>query len=357
MAHSSFRRVFVVLPAVLGLAVLVGAGAAAAGPGPYVSHDIRPGAGVTRVGWLSEYHPALKGTPGDTRVYVLEGSEPGATVFVAGGTHGNEIAGAMAATVLVEKAVVTQGRLIVIPRANNSAATYAEIEYGDPGQIWLVTPSGPRAFRYGARRTHPDHQGVPDPAVFVHPLGAEFEGAESRNLDRVHPGRADGTLTEQVSYAIVELLRREKVHVAFDLHEAGPTSRLANMLVSHPKGLEIGALALLNLEYEGISMKLEHSSVDFRGLSHREWGDATPAYSYLIETPNPAQASAGSDERRNADPVNDPESPLWKRVGTHLDTVRSVLDAFAMTDPGFAFSYAAPGYAELEARGLGASLN
>jgi len=262
----------------------------------------------------------------------------------------------MAATVLVEKAVVHQGRMIVIPRANNSASTYAETEYGDPEQIWLVTPSGPRSFRYGARRTNPEHQG-PDPEVYIHPLGAQFEGVELRNLDRVHPGRADGTLTEQVSHAMVELLRREQVHVAFDLHEAGPTSRLANMLISHPRGLEIGALALLNLELEGISMKLEHSSEDFRGLSHREWGDATQVYAYLIETPNPAQAAMGSEERRNADPVNDPAAPLWKRVGTHLATVRSVLDAFGMTDPTFALSYTAPDYADLEARGLGANLN
>lgn len=352
MVHQRWRFSALLWMGLALLAVAVPA-VGAAEPGPYVAHDIRPGVGVTRVGWLSEYHPPLRGTPGDTRVYILEGANPGATVFVAGGTHGNEIAGVMAATVLVEKAVVTQGRLIVIPRANNSASTYAETEYGDPEGIWLVTPSGPRAFRYGARRTHPDHHGVPDPDRYVHPKGSVFDGYEIRNLDRVHPGRPDGTLTEQVSYAMVELIKREQVHVAFDLHEAGPTSRLANMLISHPKGLEIGALALLNLELEGISMKLEHSSEDFRGLSHREWGDATAAYAYLIETPNPGQAP----DRMNPDVVRDPAAPLWKRVGTHLATIRSVLEAFAMADPGFAFEYTAPDYADLEARGLGANLN
>jgi len=353
MVHVSRKRWGARTGAWVLLLALVAPLAAAAGSGPYVGHDIRPGVGVTRMVWLSEYHPPLRGTSGDTPVYILEGSQPGSTVFVAGGTHGNEIAGVMAATVLVEKAVVTQGRLIVIPRANNSASTYAEVEYGDPEWIWLVTPSGPRAFRYGARRTHPDHHGTPDPAVYVHPKGSTFEGYEIRNLDRVHPGRPDGTLTEQVSYAMVELIRRENVHVAFDLHEAGPTSRLANMLISHPKGLEIGALALLNLELEGISMKLEHSSEDFRGLSHREWGDETDAYAYLIETPNPGQAP----DRMNPDVVGDPEAPLWKRVGTQLATIRSVLEAFTMADPSFAFEYTAPDYADLEARGLGAHLN
>ena len=47
--------------------------------------------------------------------------DAGATVFVAGGTHGNEIAGIMAAIVLVEHARVRKGRLIVVPHANNSA--------------------------------------------------------------------------------------------------------------------------------------------------------------------------------------------------------------------------------------------
>ena len=72
-------------------------------------HDIRPGPGVTATKMLSAYAPGLANTPGDTTVYVLEGQEPGATVFVAGGTHGNEIAGIMAAIVLVEHARVQQG--------------------------------------------------------------------------------------------------------------------------------------------------------------------------------------------------------------------------------------------------------
>lgn len=341
--------------AAAGLPAMAAQPAAAAAPpptGPYVGHDIRPGAGVTRVVWLSEYHPPLRGTPGDTRVYILEGDEPGGTVFVAGGTHGNEIAGIMAAIALVEKARVTAGRLIVVPHANNSAITWTTPDREDPDHIWVVTASGPRSFRYGARYTNPAHQS-PDPEEYVHPLGYTNPGHEARNLDRVHPGKPDGTLTEQISYALVQLLRREEVDLAFDLHEAGTRSRLANMLIANPKGLEIGALAVLQLESTGIVMKLEHSSQEFRGLSHREWGDHTQAYAFLIETPNPGQ----DPDRRKADVVNDPDYPLAVRVGYQLETVRAVVEAFNGWHPDRAVRYEAPGYEELRRGGLAAALN
>ncbi|MBL8966573.1 MAG: hypothetical protein JNG85_06135, partial [Spirochaetaceae bacterium] len=94
-----------------------------------MNHDVRPGAGVTSIGWLSDYLPALAGTPGDTRVYYLDSGQPGATVFVAGGTHTNEIAGVAAAVMLVERAKAERGRLIVVPYANDSASTYTESEW------------------------------------------------------------------------------------------------------------------------------------------------------------------------------------------------------------------------------------
>ena len=46
---------------------------------------------------LSEWEPALKGTHGDTPVYIQKGAEEGGTVFVMGGTHPNEPAGYMGA--------------------------------------------------------------------------------------------------------------------------------------------------------------------------------------------------------------------------------------------------------------------
>jgi hypothetical protein len=345
------------LTAALPAVPVGGAGPVAIPAGaPFLSHDVRPGAGVTAVRWLSHYSPGLAGTPGDTLVYLLEGPEPGGTVVVAGGTHGNELAGMVAATVLSERAQVRKGRLIVVPHANNSAVSYTDPEHPGPAWVSVSTPRGPRRFKYGARRTAPEHQGEPDPAKYVHPASREQrEGHEARNLDRAHPGRPDGNLTQRIAYALLSLLKTEGADVAFDLHESGPKSRLAWMIVANPKNIEVGAVAVLNLEAKGIAMKLEQSSETFRGLSHREWGDATKAQAFLFETPNPAQV----DDPRGIDPVDHPEFPLWRRVGVQLESLVEVVAAYneGALPRHQVLLTGVPSLADLERAGLGAFLN
>lgn len=320
-----------------------------------IKHDIRPGAGVTTVKHLSDYLPSLAKTPGDTTVYIFEGKEKGGTVFVAGGTHGNEIAGMMAATVLVECALVQKGRLIVVPHANNSAVSYVDPQRPGPATITLDTPSGKRQFRVGSRLTKPEHQGMRDPLKYRHPNSTEeLDGIEARNLDRAYPGRADGNLTERMAYAILQLLKKEAVDVAFDLHESGPDSRLAWMVVANPKSVDIAAMAILSLDAANIPMKLEPSSESFRGLSHREWGDATKAQAFLFETPNPGMG----EKNQGADLVNDATFPLAKRVGVHLSTLLAILDAYDDTAPATLLVKLqhVPGLQQITAAGVGALL-
>jgi len=290
-----------------------------------IAHDIRPGPGVTAIKRLSDYLPSLAKTPGDTPVYILDGDRKGGTVLVAGGTHGNEIAGMMAATLLVESARVSRGRLIVIPHMNNSAVSYGDPKRQAQSSITLETPSGRREFKCGSRLTRSEHQGEADPPKYRHPQSREeLDGSEARNLDRAYPGKADGNLTERIAYAVVELLKKETVNIAFDLHESGPDSRLAWMVVANPKNIGVAAAAILSLDEAGIPMKLESSSESFRGLSHREWGDATKAQAFLVETPNPGMVENG----QAADLVNDSRFPLAKRVGVHLSTLLAILDAY-----------------------------
>jgi hypothetical protein len=308
-----------------------------------VSHDIRPGYGVTETRWLSSYLPALANTSGDTPVYVMEGDSEGGTLLLLGGTHANEIAGIMAATLVVERGAVSQGTVIVIPHANNSAARTNDgtRHPGTPQWIELTTSSGEtRRFRYGSRLTAVEDQ-APDPEVFVHPSGGELPGEEARNLNRNHPGKADGTLTEQISYALFQIAAQEGVDVVIDMHESSITSRLANMLVCHQRALEIGAMATLDLEMDGIIVKQEASQEEFHGLSHREFGDHSDAYAFLMETPNPGQ----EESIEHPDVVNDPEAPLSGRVHTQLRTVKAILDSYGtMVSPdrrieiGFPFS-------------------
>jgi hypothetical protein len=319
----------------VGVSVAFSTIPAASGFGPVafaadpVSHDVRPGYGVTETRWLSSYLPALAKTSGDTPIYVMQGEREGGTLLLLGGTHANEIAGVLAATLVVERGAVSQGTVFVIPHANNSAARYNDgtRHPGSPEWVELTTSSGEtRRFRYGSRLTAAEDQD-PDPDVFVHPFGGELPGSEARNLNRNNPGKADGTLTEQISYALFQLAAQEGVDVVIDLHESSITSRLAYMMVCHQRALEIGAMVTLDLEMEGIALKQEASQEEFHGLSHREFGDHTNAYAFLVETPNPGQ----EESIEFPDVVNDPRAPLSSRVHTHVRTVKAILDNYGAT--------------------------
>lgn len=313
-----------------------------------ILHDVRPGYGVTGIGWLSDYHPALRNTSVDSRVYYLESGEPGPTVVIVGGTHSNEIAGISAATLIIERALVTKGRMLVVPYANSSGASNLDEWHPEIGTWSIETASGTRIFPYGDRRTKVSEQGE-DPEVYIHyQSGIELAGAESRNLNRSHPGKEDGTLTQQLAYAYFRMITDEKADIAIDMHEAGVESRLANMLIANPKNLDFAVMAIVELEMQGIVMNLEHSSAEFRGLSHREWGDHTQAAAYLIETPNPGQ----SNKDPNPDVLHDPKNPLAKRAATQLATIEAIFVGHEMLEGERPHWTGLPSFAELVEKGL-----
>ena len=270
----SKRSAFTALAAVLLFSLGIQGPAAQDIHGRYgINHDYRPSEGLTGTGWLSDYYPELLGTPGDSKVYFFEGAKSGGTLFVGGGTHANEIAGIMAAVMMIETLKVETGRVIVVPNMNNSAIGNQEREpelpaYTTRGPSWISipTPSGVRFFKYGSRATNRAHQGVADPAGgYVHPDSSEapLAGWEFRNLNRAYPGRTDSGLTQKIAYAVMQLLIKEKVDVAFDYHEADAGGRLANMMVANPKNIETAAGALFDLELDyGLSLKLEPSNME-----------------------------------------------------------------------------------------------
>ena len=251
--------------------------------------EIRKGPWVSKVIPLSDYFDGLKDTAGDTEVYILDSGRPGGTVLVLGGTHCNEPSGYIGAILLLENAKPTEGRLIVIPRANASALTHTDYAEGAPQKISLPAKGGERFFRYGSRATNPVHQ-WPDPDVYIHAgSGQRLSGSETRNLNRAYPGRPDGSLTEKIAYAIVQLIKKEKADLSFDLHEASPEYPVINAMVAHERAMGIAAEAAMNLQMSGVPMSIEISPQKLRGLSHREWGDATGTFAILMETANPAQ--------------------------------------------------------------------
>jgi hypothetical protein len=243
---------------------------------------------VTKTGMLSDYFEGIKGTNGDTEVYLFDSGVPGGTAFLGGGSHANEAAGFLAPVVILENIKVTQGRVLIIPRLNNSAFTCSDPMEGFPDFYGIKTKSGVRTFRLGSRVTNPLDQ-WPDPLVYAQfPSNQQLSGFETRNLNRAYPGRPDGNLNEKVAYAIIQLIKKEKVNIAFDLHESSPEVPIVNVIVYHEKYEDIAMGAILGLEMAGLQFSPETSPKNFHGLSHREWGDYTEAIPFLMETSNPS---------------------------------------------------------------------
>jgi len=239
------------------------------------------GPGVTSTAYLSNYFSDLKGKYSDSTIYFLESKKPGGTIFILGGTHPNEPASMLSAILWVENAIVKKGRIIVIPQANLSAFSHNDPQEASPQYLHFTTPYGVRKFRYGSRATNPIHQ-WPDPDIYINQFGQSLSGSDNRNLNRGYPGNPYGNYTEQVCYGIMELIRKEKCDLSFDLHEASPEYPVINAIVAPDKSLDIASMVVLDLQMEGIEMNLEISPPDFHGLSHRKWGDYSDTMPILM---------------------------------------------------------------------------
>lgn len=310
-----------------------------------VYSEVRPGPGILRAGLLSDYHAPLRGTAFDTPVFFLgsngEASEGSGSMsppgnnqrpacLVLAGSHANEIAGVLAAYWLIEHCRTEGAGLIVLPRANTSAATHSAQDAHKPRLIAL----GQRTVRYGYRLSNPQHETMPDPLQYLPPRAAPalapLAGREMRNLNRQFPGTDQGSMTAQTAFAVMQLLRREHSAVAFDLHEAGSASSLAWSIITRPEYMDDAALAALELgETAHTIFHLESSRDEFAGYSHWEWG-TEGIRAYLIETFNPAQP--GDDP--SVDQLHHPVSPLARRVFVHLKAIQAILSAIGEQDGG-----------------------
>jgi len=246
------------------------------------------GPGVTRVARLSDYLPSLKDTFFDTNVYFLEGSGEGGTALLMGGTHSNEVAGVLAASVFVENAIMDAGTLIVIPNFNNSGGRNTRPGDGYPLYYNIETAWGEKVFRMGNRDASPLDQ-WPDPDVYIHyPTRQTLSYADIRNTNRTWPGRMDGTGSERLTFAAMELMRVENVDIAFDLHGAETMYPVTNCIVAPSSAMRIATMASLTVTaMEGFEFHVEPSPEGFRGLSHREIGDHSSVMPFLLEAPIP----------------------------------------------------------------------
>ena len=306
-----------------------------------------PSESITNIKKLSDYFEGVKNTRGDTPIYFFESEQPGGTILILGGAHPDEPASNITTVCLIENLKISTGRIIIIPRANNSGFTHSDPQEGNPQRFYFNSKNEKRWFRYGSRSTNPIDQ-WPDPEVYRHfPSGQKLSGAETRNLNRAYPGRPDGSLTEKVAFAIMQLIKNESVNLAIDIHEASPEYPVVNALVAHPLAFDLAGEAVLYLQMEDFELSLEQSPENFRGLSHREWGDHLKIPAILMETACPMhgryhgsknqdKAITGLDrfyieaDKHELLSVEYSEGgiPIKERVGRHLITIQKILELF-----------------------------
>lgn len=370
MKHEKkFKTAAIIL--VVGLLVIGGA--------PLYRHrhfetPVVEGPGVTRVAKLSEHAPRLKETMADTNVFYLEGKETGGKVVLIADTHSNEPAGLLASLIVIENAVVEKGTVIVIPVFNNSGSRNTRPGDGYPLYYDIPTGWGSKRFRMGNRDASPLDQ-WPDPDVYIHyPEKQLLSYIDVRNTNRTWPGRPNGPLMEQVTFGAMEIMRKENVDVAVDLHGAETMFPVTNCIVAPERSSRIATLASLTVKArEGFDNHVEPSPSGFRGLSHREIGDHSGTSPFLLEAPIPFLDQPtgpktvkflldGKDDfllslaKKKRLFVHYDESgwPMEKRVGQHLSVTLEILRQFSKKSPDRGIVVrGVPRYAEVLKNGVG----
>ena len=365
----------------IAIAALGAALAVLAGLSFYRSRHLRepvvPGPSVAKVAKLGDYFPGVRGGVNDANVYVLEGKEAGGSVLVLGGTHPEEPAGRLTAWILAENAVLARGRLFLILSANRSASTATRLGGAYPPDFTIPTAWGGQEFRMGDRWSNPLDQ-WPDPEVYIHfPTRQQLAYMDVRNLNPAFPGRPAGTLTERTCFAIMELIRKEKIDIEIDLHEAELQYPVISTIVAHQKGADLAAMASMMISSnEGFPIGVESSPPALRGLSHREVGDHSGAISLLLEAPEPfLDATRGRTDRELLltgkdefivragkrgllfEKIDEKGWPIDVRVGRHCTTILEILDLWSGDNPAKAIVVSGvPKYAEVIKNGTGAYL-
>ncbi len=145
----------------------------------------------------------------------------------------------------------------------------------------------------------------------------------------------------------MQVILAENPQISIDLHEAAPEYTTVNAIVAHDRAIDIAVEAAMTLELDGIEISVERSPKDFRGLSHREWGDNSQTLAFLLEVANPSQGrlrgktdeklvltgldkyylKAAKAGRLNV-PYDENGLPLSLRVWRHLKTIQAIIETF-----------------------------
>lgn len=323
---------------------------------------------------LSKYFPELEGTVADTRVYEFKGAEEGGKTLVMAGTHESEICAPLTGFLWIENLKVEKGTVYVIPHFNRSGSLGTQPGGGQPLYYHFDTQWGEKRYRMGDRGLQALDQ-WPDPDVYTHyPEGQLLSYIDARNTNRTWPGRPDGSLAEQITYAAMEFIRAEKIDVVFDLHSAEVMFPVTNCIVvpEVSKRYAVGA-SLYVKGREKFECHVESSPKNYRGLSHREVSDYSDALIFLLEAPSLHMDQISGPKTHDllmvgkdpfidvADkqgllyaPIDDTGWTIERRVGQHSSVMQEILKQFNKKNKDRAIVLEAPKHAELVEKGMGA---
>jgi len=339
----------------------------------YFKEEVVAGKSVTNVFKLSKYFDGIKGTIADTDVFELKGSEEGGKTLILAGTHANEPSAALLAYFLIENLEVEKGTVYVIPHFNLSGSLGTQPGGGFPLYFSIETPWGEKTFRMGDRGFQALDQ-WPDPDVYVHyPEGQLLSYIDARNVNRAWPGRPDGFLAEKVAFAAMEMIRNEGIDIVIDLHEAEAMYPVTNCIVAPEKSMPYAIGASFYVKgREKFNNHVESSPTGYRGLSHREIGDWSDAYPFLLESPGVHldQITAAKTPQLIVDgidpfvlkagekgllyvPYDENGFSMDRRVGQHSSVIQEIMAQWTKKNPERGFKVSAPRYADIVKNGLG----
>ncbi|PNE23496.1 succinylglutamate desuccinylase [Mesotoga sp. Brook.08.YT.4.2.5.1] len=339
----------------------------------YFKEEVVAGPSVTNVFKLSKYFDGIEGTIADTDVFELKGAEEGGKTLIIAGTHANEPSATLLAYFFIGNLEVEKGTVYVIPHFNVSGSLGTQPGGGFPLYYYLETPWGEQKFRMGDRGFQALDQ-WPDPDVYVHyPDGQLLSYIDARNTNRSWPGRPDGFLAEKVSFAAMEMIRNEGIDIVIDLHEAEAMYPVTNCIVAPEKSMPYAIGASFYVKgREKFDNHVESSPTGYRGLSHREIGDWSDAYPFLLESPgvhldqitaaktleliidgiDPFVLKAGEKGLLFV-PYDENGFSMDRRVGQHSSVIQEILSQWTKKNPDRGFSVSAPRYAEIVENELG----
>ena len=329
---------------------------------------------ITEVKKLSDYFDGVKGTVNDCNVYIFDSGVEGGTFLIWGSTHPEEPAGVMAASLMVENLKVTQGKVIIIDRENNSASTNTRVGEAYPRFFTYETDWGTKVWRFGDRHAN-QLDSWPDPEVYIHyPSGQTLANVDIRNTNRNWPGKPNGLLTERTNYAVMQLIEQEGVDMTLDLHEAELEYTVENTIVVHEKGQSVAAMVsmMLTAETFDVPVGMEFSPVALHGLSHPEVGAWSVAASYLLEVAEPMLdrirgitdeellmsgkdrfVMMAGDRGLLYAPIDENGWPIEKRVARHIAVATKIMEVNNTVNPDQTILIEGiPTYEEIMANGL-----